>query len=160
MRNLRVPNILAAAAVCLWFVLATGCRTVAPFPAVNFKEPGWTVRQGQGLWKRGRNMPEIAGEIIVATRPDGQAFVQFSKNPFPLVVAQSTANAWEVETPTDNKRYSGHGKPPKRLIFLYLSRALTGESLPRNWTWQKLENNGWRLKNPANGESLEVYFNE
>lgn len=160
MRDVRVSNIVATVAICLLLALGTGCRTGAPFPPVNFNEPGWTVRQGQAVWKRGRNMPEIAGEIIVATGPDGRAFVQFSKNPFPLLIAQSTATTWQVETPTDNKRYSGHGKPPKRLIFLYVPRALAGLSLPRDWSWQKLENNGWRLQNAANGESLEVYFTQ
>lgn len=160
MRDHRVANFFAGMALCLLLALAAGCQTVARFPAVDFNQPGWTVRQGQAIWKRGRKMPDVAGEIIIATGPEGRSFVQFSKNPFPLVIAQSTATAWQVETPTDNKRYSGHGKPPKRLIFLYVPRALAGESLPRGWTWQKLENNGWRLQNPANGESLEVYFTQ
>lgn len=158
MRDIRVPDLLVATAICLLLVLGSGCQTVAPLPAVDFNQPGWTVRQGQAVWKRGRSMPEIAGDIIVATGPDGRSFVQFSKNPFPLVIAQSTATAWQVETPTDNKHYSGHGNPPKRLMFLYIPRALEGRPLPRHWTWQKMENNGWRLKNPASGESLEVYF--
>lgn len=158
MLDARFSNLVAALAICFLLVLATGCQTVAPLPAVDFNQPGWTVRQGQAVWKRGRNMPEIAGDIIVATGPDGRSFVQFSKNPFPLMIAQSTANSWQVETPTDNKRYSGRGNPPKRLIFLYVPRVLEGKPLPPHWTWQKLENNGWRLQNPANGESLEVYF--
>ena len=81
------------------------------------------------------------------------------KNPFPLVVAQSTTNTWQVETPTDNKRYSGRGRPPARLIFLYLPRALANEPLPQNWLWQKRDGGG-RLENRANGESLEVYFTQ
>src|SRR5258708_3062502 len=45
-----------------------GCRTAAPLPVVNLKEPGWTVREGQAVWRRDRKAPEIAGDILVATR--------------------------------------------------------------------------------------------
>ncbi|MDB6056500.1 MAG: hypothetical protein JWO95_344, partial [Verrucomicrobiales bacterium] len=75
--------------VCVISALA-GCRTMKPLPPANLKEPGWTVREGQAVWKRKASEPEIAGEILLATRSDGRAFVQFSKNPFPLVIAQST----------------------------------------------------------------------
>lgn len=147
-----------AAWLGLLLLVMAGCRTVPPLPAVDLKEPGWTVRQGQAIWKRGPEMPEIAGEILVATRGDGRAFVQFSKNPFPLVIAQSTANTWQVETPTDGKRYSGRGKPPERLIFLSLARALSGDPPPKGWTWQATGDHGWRLVNTSRAESLEVYF--
>ena len=144
--------------VVLVLVLVAGCRTVPRLAPVNLQEPGWTVRTGQAVWKRARGKPEVAGEILVATRSDGRAFVQFSKSPFPLIIAQSTPHNWEVELPMDNKRYSGHGQPPRRLLLLYLPRALAGQPLPTGWSWQKLENNGWRLENQAKGESLELYF--
>lgn len=137
-----------------------GCRTAPPLPVANLKEPGWTVREGQAVWRRNHKAPEIAGDLLVATRNDGRAFVQFSKTPLPLVIAQSTPKNWEVEVPTQNKRYSGHGRPPARLIFLYLPRALLDEPLPKNWSWRRLENNGWHLENRSNGESLEGYFSQ
>jgi hypothetical protein len=133
---------------------------MAPLPPANLKEPGWTVREGQAVWRRQRSEPEIAGEILVATRPDGRALVQFTKNPFPLLTAQSTSKGWQVEAPTENKFYSGHGKPPGRLIFLYLPRLLAGEHPPKGWTYQKTPENSYRLENQTRGESLEVYFNE
>jgi hypothetical protein len=86
--------------------------------------------------------------------------VQFSKNPFPLVVAQSTSKTWQVETPTENKFYSGRGKPPARLIFLYIPRLLAGEPAPKGWTYERLPDNAYRLVNNQNGESLEVYFTQ
>ena len=152
----RISGVLCLA--LLLTGLSFGCRSVPPLPAVDLKEPGWTVHQGQAVWKRGPEMPEIAGEILVATRPNGRAFVQFSKNPFPLVIAQRTSNTWQVETPTDGKRYSGHGTPPARLIFLHLANVLSGSPPPKGWTWQKANDNGWRLTNPSRGESLEVFF--
>jgi hypothetical protein len=130
-----------------------------PLPAADLKQPGWTVREGQAVWKRQANAPEIAGEILVATRSDGRAFVQFSKNPFPLLTAQSTSKGWQVETPTENKFYSGHGKPPARLIFLYIPKLLAGEPPPKGWTYEKV-GDGYKLENHGNGESLEVYLNQ
>lgn len=148
--------------VVVWplLLLLAGCQTVPRFPAVDLKEPGWTVRQGQAIWKRQRNGAGIVGEILLATRPDGRAYVEFSKNPFPLVIAQSTRTTWEAELPAQNRRYSGRGLPPSRLIFLYVPRALGGMTLPRKWAWQKTEDNGWRLENRSNGESLEIYFSQ
>lgn len=138
---------------------AAGCRTARPFPPANLKEPGWTVREGQAVWRTKRDGREVAGEILLATRADGSAFIQFSKNPFPLIIARSFGGSWEVEVPTQNKRYSGHGSPPARLIWLYLPRVLSGQPPPHGWTWQTLENQGWRLENQARGESIEGYFN-
>ncbi len=127
-----------------------GCHSVPRLAPVNLKEGGWTVREGQGVWqaKKGR---EVAGEILLATSKDGRAFVQFSKNPFPLIIAQSTTNTWEVEIPTQNKRYSGRGLPPARLTWLYLPRVLSGQPPPKGWSWKTLENNGGRLENRAKG---------
>jgi hypothetical protein len=157
-RNLA--NGFRALFCCLLLASLSGCATRKPLPQANLKEPGWTVREGQAVWRRTRTAPEIAGDILVATRNDGRAFVQFSKASLPLMIAQSTPKTWEVEVPTENKRYSGRGKPPARLIFLYLSRMLTGQPPPKGWTWQKLENNGWHLENQKSGESLEGYFTQ
>jgi hypothetical protein len=116
------------------------------------------VRQGQAVWTRKRGASEIAGELVVATGSDGQAFVQFSVNGLPLLIAQTAPHRWSAEVPTQNQQYSGHGQPPKRLMLLYVPRALTAASLPAGWRWQRLENNGWRLEDPASGQSLEGYF--
>lgn len=152
-------NLLGGVALCCVIGFLAGCRTMKPLPPANLKEPGWTVREGQAVWKRKASEPEIAGEIIVATRSDGRAFVQFSKNPFPLLTAQSTPKGWQVESPIDNKFYSGHGKPPARLIFLYIPKLLAGEQPPAGWTYEKV-NDGYKLEDHRNGESLEVYFTQ
>src|SRR6266700_1968009 len=87
-----------------------GCQTVPPLPAANFSQPGWTVRQGQAVWRIKKGAPEIAGEFLLATTTDGRAFAQFSKTPFPLITAQSTSDAWEIQQPAQNKRCSGRGQ--------------------------------------------------
>src|SRR5262245_41804452 len=82
--RLAVP---AALLICL-----TACRTIGVLPPVDLSEAGWTVRQGQALWQPRTGAPEIAGEILLATHPDGRQFVQFTKNPFPLVSVQTSTN--------------------------------------------------------------------
>jgi hypothetical protein len=141
-------------------VLFAGCRTAAPLPPADLKQPGWKVQEGEAVWKHNRTTPELAGELMIATRDDGRVFVQFSKTPFPFIIAQKTANTWEIRVPTQNRRYSGHGKPPKRIIWLYLPELLQGGPPPKGWLWKRLPDNRWNLSNPASGESVEGYVGE
>jgi hypothetical protein len=143
----------------LFLVLGTcGCLTSSRrLPAVNLAEPGWQVRQGQAVWKLPHSEHDIAGEVVVATGPEGRSFVQFSKSPFSLVIGQTTADHWQVEFPPQNKRYAGPGSPPKRLLWLYLPRLLAGGQPPPKWTWRDSDGN-WRLENRATGEAIEGFF--
>ncbi|HEY5914387.1 MAG TPA: hypothetical protein VJA21_27675 [Verrucomicrobiae bacterium] len=148
----------------LWQVGATlillnaGCQTGSVgLPPANLAEPGWTVRRGQAVWHLPQGGGEIAGEVMVALRPEGRTFVQFIKEPFPIVIGQASARRWEVEFPPENKRVSGGGTPPKRIIWLYLPSVLSGNRPPRHWTW-KQDGSAWRLENPATREALEGYF--
>ena len=137
----------------------SGCATVPPHPKVDLQEPGWTVRQGQAVWRMEHGTREITGDLLVATGPKDRTFVQFSKTPFPLVIAQRDRNRWEVEFPPQSKHYSGRGQPPKRIIWLYLARVVAGEPPPQNWTWRN-ENGRWQLANRATVESVEGYFKQ
>ncbi len=152
-----LPNALA-----LTIVLAfgsTGCRTLPPpLPAVNLKEQGWTVREGQAVWHLPRGESEIAGELLVATRTNGQTFVQFAKSPFPIVTAQTMDHRWQADFPPQGKHYAGRGTPPHRVIWFQLPRMLRNEAPPKDWTWHHDEK-GWRLENRNAGESVEGYFN-
>ncbi|MEY2429671.1 MAG: hypothetical protein QOJ40_2556 [Verrucomicrobiota bacterium] len=147
-------------ALLLFLLAVTGCAMLPPLAPANLKDPGWSVREGQAVWKAKRGAAEIAGEILVATQPNGAAFVQFTKTPFPFVIAQATTNSWQIEIPTQNKRYSGPGQPPKRLIWLHLPRVLSGSPPPKGWSWRVLEGDRWLLENRASGESLEGYFTQ
>ena len=52
-----------------WLTLAllfASCRTLPDLPAVNVSEPGWTLKQGQAVWRRDRTSPEIAA---IGTHP-------------------------------------------------------------------------------------------
>ncbi len=155
-----VVQVILRGRMFLWFlflIVMAGCRTLQPFPASNLSEPGWNVRQGQAVWRTSRQAPEIAGEILLATQANGNAFIQFTKTPFPLVIAQQTTNRWQIQFPTENKRYSGSGRRPSRLIWLWLSQAFAGKLPAEKWSWQ-VDENGWRLENRATGELLQGYL--
>jgi hypothetical protein len=141
------------------FLVALGaCKTVPPLPKINFLEPGWTVRQGQAIWRSHHAAPEIAGELLVATNFDGRTFVQFTKTPLPFAIAQAAPGSWQIESPVENKRYTGRGSPPPTIIWLQLPRCLSGVSPAKPWSWQTLDNGGWRLESRATGETLEGEF--
>lgn len=141
-----------------WLLVLTGCQAVSHLGPVHLEEPGWTVRQGQAVWQRPHAAPEIAGEILLATQQGGQSVVQFSKGGFPFLIAQKQAHYWEVELPAQNKRYSGRGLPPRRLLILHLPNALAGGPLPADFSWKTIAGGRWRLENYRQGESLEGYF--
>jgi hypothetical protein len=136
-----------------------GCQTTPPFPQADLSEPGWKVHQGQAVWRARHNAAEIAGEILLAADDRGRTFVQFTKTPFPFVIAQTMTNAWQIESPTQDRRYSGHGTPPGRVIWFQLPAAGAGLGLPKPWSWKNSET-GWRLENHSTGESLEGYFTQ
>lgn len=140
-----------------------GCAGVAPFPDVDLSQPGWGIRQGQAVWQPGPGRPEIAGELLVATRAhSGQSLVQFSKPPFPVVTAQllpggRQPTAWEAAFPARDRRFSGRGSPPRRLLWLYLPAALAGAELPVGMTWESSAA-GWRLTDSRTKASIAGFF--
>ena len=141
---------------CFLFVLA-GCRT-APLPPVNLSEPGWKLREGQAVWRRGKQASEIAGEVQIATHPDGRVWLQFTKSPIPLVVGQITSTRWQIQFVSQNRTFSGPGQPPSRLGWLQLARAVSGAAAAGVWVWQQQADGAWRLENPSSGEVIEGYL--
>jgi hypothetical protein len=139
-------------------LLTTGCATTPVVPPADLSQPGWTTRQGQAVWRPGKAAPELAGDLVVATRDDGSCFIQFTKTPLPLVTAEATTNAWRLYiAPTDMTR-SGGGDVPLRVVWFCLPRCLAHLSPGKAWSWQTLPDNGWKLTNPATGEFLEGYL--
>ncbi|HEY2953484.1 MAG TPA: hypothetical protein VGK40_12920 [Verrucomicrobiae bacterium] len=134
------------------------CRSVPLLPPSNFAEPGWTIRQGQTVWRTGQDAPELAGELLVATHRDGRSLVQFTKTPLPFVVAQTTTNSWQVDFVAKNKTYSGRGAPPVRVIWLHLARSLDGNPPPKPFVFEKIPEAGWKLENRATGEMISGYL--
>lgn len=126
---------------------------------MNTGEPGWGIQQGQAVWRPDRSRTELAGELVIATHSDGRSLVQFTKTPLPLVTAQIGSNAWRVEFGVQQRVFSGRGKAPKRVLWLYLPRALQGAPIPPPLTWTRQQGN-WILQNPRTGESIEGYLTE
>lgn len=152
--------VLSGRCLALLLLLSLGaCQTGSPLPRIDLTEPGWTIYRGQAVWRPDPHASGFAGDILVATNPDGRVFVQFSKTPLPLAVAQRSSSAWQVEFPLQHKRRAGRGEPPGRLIWFVLPAALSGTLPPPPWTWHRPDPQDWRLLNPKTGESLEGFFN-
>jgi len=146
--------LLALAALLLF----TGCRTVPPAPSVNLNDPAWTVRQGQAVWTPERGAEGIAGELMLATQPDGSCWMQFSKPPFTIMTASHLANRWHIEFQQGSQRYGGAGEPPARLAWFQLANALSGQPTRAHWEFSHDADDGWLLKHSKRGEKLEGYF--
>jgi hypothetical protein len=148
-------------AQAIGFIVLLACNSCStfskPLPPVDLHEAGWQIQQGQAIWTLPKPGPDLAGDLVVATGPEGKSFVQFSKTPFQLVVGQTTSNHWQIQFPSQNIRYAGPGSPPKRLIWLYLPSVLSGAPPPRGWTWLNPDGN-WRLENSATGEKVEGFL--
>jgi hypothetical protein len=143
----------------LLLAMVSGCRTV-PLPAVDLTQPAWTIRQGQAIWVSSgseRGEGGIAGELLIATQPDGSCWVQFSKPPFNLVTAQCTPSLWQVDLQQGRRRADGRGMPPARWIWFQLAMALQGKDLEVPWQFAREPDGTWRLINSDTGEGLEGY---
>src|SRR5215467_8366086 len=75
-------KLFSCAGLIASLLLSSGCGTLSPsLPPVNLDQPGWTVHQGQAVWKLPSGKNDIAGDVLVANAPGGQGFVQFTKSP-------------------------------------------------------------------------------
>jgi hypothetical protein len=153
--NLRRQILLLAA---IGFgLLQVSCRTAQLAPA-DFSAPGWTVRQGQAVWRPTKNRPELAGDLLLATNGNGDYLIQFSKIPFNLATAQEAGGAWKIQFGDGHHAWSGRGHPPRRFVWFQLPVALRGESPAPPWKYIPKPDNAWRLENPRTGETLEGYL--
>ena len=120
------------------FSLTMGCQTRPPMGPADLSDPGWTIHQGQAIWRPGRTAPEIAGELLLARSQDGRSLVQFSKTPFPILTGQTTPTGWQIEFPPQHRSFARSGRPPARLIWLHLAGCLFGNvPPPRGWTVER-----------------------
>ncbi len=144
------------------FLLLTACQTKRVFAPVNVAETGWKTEQGQAVWRVKKTAPEIAGDLQIATGPNGQSFVQFTKTPFPFVIAQTSTYQWQIEFPAQNKIFSGRGNPPAKLGplptgWLQLANCLKRNTPPKNWIFEN-QNGNFHLENRSTGESIEGFL--
>jgi hypothetical protein len=156
--NLKAKTCRNSASFLFALAFCASCRTPGRLPPADFSAPGWHVQQGQAIWKPAKNHPELAGDLLLATNAGGNFFVQFSKNPFPLVTAQISGDRWQIEFGVDEHAWRGHGATPKRFVWFQLPRALMVENVSPNWQFEQATTNAWRLANPRTGETLEGRF--
>jgi hypothetical protein len=141
-------------AVILLGLLSAGCRSVPPLPPDDLSRPGWTVRQGQAVWKtRGS---ELAGELIFGQKQDGSASLLFIKTPLPLVSVQTKGPLWTARFIADNRTVSGKGAAPAQLLWVHLARALTGRPVPGPLEFRAGDN--WQLTNSKTAEAIEGFL--
>ena len=137
---------------------ASGCRSLPPLPARDFSTSGWTVRQGQAIWKPSKSRSELIGEIFLATNSNQDFFIQFTKTPFPFVTAQRTRNQWEIEFGSGRRRIGGLGKHSSHFSWFQLPAALEGRAIDDGWSFARPSTNSWHLQNRHTGESLDGTF--
>ncbi len=145
------------ALLCALVVLA-GCSTTSRPIFSDTAGPGWSVRQGQAVWRPNSRLPELAGEVVMASHPDGAFSLEFSKTPFSLVRAQTTRTNWFIQFPPQHISLRGRGAPLTRFAWLQLPAALTGQPLPRTLHFDNKPDGGWRLVNTRSGETIEGFF--
>jgi hypothetical protein len=147
----------------LWFGLAilallAGCLSPPLRAPIDLSGPEWTRREGQAVWQAGPKTSGVAGDLLVATHPDGTSLIQFIKPPVPFAIAQRTTNSWQVQFFAQNKTYAGRGRPPSRILWLHLPDALAGHPTQGMRFVERDAPGRWSLENPATGESLTGFF--
>jgi hypothetical protein len=153
----RLSRYLLRSVLLAGLALFCGCQTTTKslFTATG---PGWNVQVGQALWRPGRGMPEIGGDLVFAHDSEGRRLLQFDKTPMSMVAAQTTSNRWLIQFPPREMSFSGHGPGPSRFLWLYLPSALAGEKLPSDMHFERKPDGGWRLENAHTGETLEGFL--
>ena len=152
---LNFAKLCAVASMLGLAAMGSGCRSTRP-PLFTASGPEWRVQEGQALWQPRKDMPQIAGELLLASHPDGRWTLQFTKTPMPMAVAQRSGERWLIEFPAAKMSFAGKGNPPGRFAWLYLKPALDGATLPKGFEFAQT-NAQWSLQNTRTGERLEGF---
>jgi len=138
----------------LALLLLSGCVTPRLAP-VDFAAPGWRVQEAQAVWCPRSEAPELIGELLLATHPDGRRLVQFSKQNLPLVTAQEDSEGWVLSSSLRKGRFGGKGRPTQRVPWFQIATLPPGApGADSDWRLTKSAT-GWRLAHPSTGEYVE-----
>ena len=144
----------ARLAISLATLLLAGCNTWHPAP-IDLHQASWTTTRGQAVWHPAHRDVELAGELLIATTPDGQGYLQFAKGPVLLAEARTDAGHWQARFPAVHRTYGGPGPAPARLASNQLLRLALGQPPATGWTWRGSLEDQWRLENTGSGEWIE-----
>ncbi len=142
----------------LAMICLSGCHTPLQWDTFKFSDPGWTVWNGQAVWRPTRSMPELSGDLTVAVNTNGQAFVQFTKT-LPFATARLDGKRWQIEFPAGDRLYSGRFPLPSHFGLLRLPAVATESPVGKHWT-KKVDLDQWELQNVGTGETLRGYLNK
>lgn len=154
------PNMFSAARVAgaalSILLLAAGCSSLPPQPAMDLSGPGWVIREGRVTWHRKSADPGIPGRLQVAMHWDGRSVVTFTALSGESAVAQISTNGWQVRALGAAKFVTGRGLLPERSVWLQLPDGLLGNSaIATDWIMARERGQPWRFYNEVLGESLE-----
>ena len=155
--NGRLSRLFFWSAALILALLSYGCQTSTQ-SLFTVSGSGWCVQRGQALWRPSRGLPELAGDLVVASHEDGRCFLEFAKTPLSFVLVQTTPTNWLIQVPPRRMSFAGRRRPPVRSAWLYLPVALSGQPLPAPLRFQRKTDGGWRLENTRSGESLEGFL--
>ncbi len=141
------------AVVAVLLALLCACRT-APLARIDTSAPGWTQRSGQAVWTPARGAGDVVIDVQVWNRADGECLLDVSKASLSFVLAHVTATDWRIEA-ASGQRHSARGKPPARVGWLQLARALSGQAPAAPWQFERREAGAWRLTNQQTGERFD-----
>lgn len=138
--------------------LLAGCASVPEFAPADLAQDGWSQRTGQAVWRPAdSSRPRLIGDLLLATRDNGDLLVNFVKAPIPLFTARVEDGRWNIRFVERDRAYGGRGKPPrKRFIWFALPQILAGQAPPRPWQLTRPQPNIWLLEQPKSGESLRL----
>ena len=154
-------RLLCSAFWLAWFAvlpLCSGCRAPRDSDLFVTSGPGWKIQEGQALWRPRRGIPELGGDIVMASHADGRCVVQFIKTPLPLVLAQTSRTNWLIQFPPRQMGFMGRGAPSRYFAWLHLHAALEGEAIPAGFHFEQKPGGGWRLENPGSGETVDGFL--
>jgi hypothetical protein len=141
-------------AACLLFLTACVSPHLAP---MNTMEPGWRIQHGQAVWRPPSQKVEIAGDLEIATHPDGRKLITFTKTPFPIAVLQMSPKGWHISFPSEQKEFGAPGKPSTRLVWGELALCLDKIKPRDGWQFERTGQQ-FRLENRKTAELLEGYL--
>ncbi|MFM1767691.1 MAG: hypothetical protein RJA22_220 [Verrucomicrobiota bacterium] len=144
----------------LSLALLAGCRSLPPIPSPDHSGPGWTLREGQAVWRASARADGVAGDLLLATHPDGRCVVRFTKAGLPLLEAWRAPGGWRVGMPPAGRVRGGNGAPPSRVLWLQLPRAVEGGVVPAGWilSGRTEADARWVVSNPRTGEQLAGFL--